>query len=286
MQTSLDFNFKQSLNVDLHCHTTASDGDLSPTEIVERAIKNGVDVLAITDHDNIDGYLEAKKTAVSDRIKLITGIEFSAVWGGVNIHIVGLDFDPQCLQLPIERQKTAREARALEIAKRLERQGVKNALAGAQHFATNSRVMGRPQFAKYLVAKGYFKTEKDAFNKWLGDGKIGDVKTNWPDIQTVVKDVTNAGGHAVLAHPHHYKLTNHKLGKLLTDFKQCGGAAMEVCASGITPDKTKYFAMLCEKYDLMASRGSDFHTPANVYTELGRVAALPNSVTPIWQMFK
>lgn len=271
------------MNADLHCHSTASDGDLSPSAVVARAIEQGVDMLAITDHDNVDGFEEAKR-AVAGRIKLIAGIEFSSVWNGIGIHIVGLNFDPLLLQQAVRRQKQAREARTLKIAQRLEKKGVSNALAGAKSFAT-SETVGRPHFAKFLVSQGHFDTEAEAFKKWLSKSKIGNVKTCWPDIQTVVSDITAAGGHAVLAHPHHYKMTNRKLGKLLEEFKACGGSGLEVCVPGMTPEKIKYFASLCEKYQLMASRGSDFHTPTNPWVELGRVAELPTDVTPVWQAF-
>ncbi|MEX0584583.1 MAG: PHP domain-containing protein [Natronospirillum sp.] len=272
------------VNADLHCHSTASDGDLSPAAVVGRAVEHGVELLAITDHDNCDGYNEAS-SAADGCITLISGIEFSSAWKGINIHILGLDFDPFLLRAAIQRQKTAREARSLKIAERLEKKGVSNALAGAQRYAT-SDIVGRPHFAKHLVAEGVFETEAHAFNKWLGQGKLGDVKASWPDIQTVVADITAAGGHAVLAHPHSYKMTNRKLGRFLEEFKACGGAGMEVCASGITPEKTDYFASLCQHFELMGSRGSDFHTPSNQWIELGRVASLPDNVTPIWQVFK
>lgn len=274
----------EPVNADLHCHSTASDGVLRPSAVVARAIEQGVEILAITDHDNCDGYNEAS-CAANGHIKLISGIEFSSVWRGVNIHILGLDFDPFLLREAVQRQKGAREARSLKIAERLEKKGVSNALAGAQRYAT-SDIVGRPHFAKHLVAEGLFETEAHAFRKWLGQGKLGDVKAGWPDIQTVVTDIIAAGGHAVLAHPHSYQMTNRKLGKFLEEFKACGGAGMEVCASGITPEKTDYFASLCQHYELMASRGSDFHTPSNQWVELGRVAALPDDVTPIWEVFK
>lgn len=272
------------LNIDLHCHTTASDGNLTPTELVNRAIEKGVDVLAITDHDNFDAYDEAKQAA-GGKIKLIPGIEFSSVWNGIGIHIVGLDFDPQLLQEAVAKQKLAREARTLKIAERLEKLGVKNALAGGKRFAT-SETVGRPHFAKFLVAEGYFATEEEAFKKWLCKSNIGNVKTSWPGIETVVGYITAAKGHAVVAHPHQYKMTNSKLGKFLSAFKACGGAGMEVCATGINPQTQAYFSDLCQRHQLMGSRGSDFHTPSNAWTELGRVATLPNNVVPIWNVFK
>lgn len=275
--------YSRDINADLHCHSTASDGTLPPADLVARAIEHGVDLLAITDHDNFDGLAEARQAA-GDRIHLISGIEFSAVWKGVTLHIVGLNFDPERLQLAVERQKVAREKRSRTIAERLEKKGVKNALEGAQRFATSDNV-GRPHFAKYLVAEGHFKSEADAFDTWLGSGKIGDVKANWPDIQAIVSDLTQAGGHAVLAHPHHYRMTNGKLGRLLAEFKDCGGAGIEVCVSGMRPEQTAYFASLCERFGFMGSRGSDFHSPENHWTELGRVAPLPASVSPIWQSF-
>lgn len=272
------------LNADLHCHTTASDGVLTPTELVARAIEQGVELLAITDHDNVDGLSEAWQAAAG-RLTLVTGIELSSVWQGIGIHIVGLNFDPALLAGAIQRQKEARDIRNQTIAEKLEKKGVKNALEGARRFATNESALGRPQFAKYLVSQGFFTSEADAFDKWLGSGKMGDVKTSWPDIQTVVGDITHAGGLAVLAHPHHYRMTNRKLGRLVEEFKASGGAALEVCVSGMKPEQTHYFASLCEKYDLMASRGSDFHTPDNPWVELGRIAPLPETVSPIWHAF-
>lgn len=273
------------LNADLHCHSTASDGELHPAELVARAVEQGVDLLAITDHDNFDGLDEAV-AAADDRMRLVSGIEFSAVWRGMTIHIVGLDFIPARLQAAVERQKAARETRTLKIARKLEKKGVANALEGAKRFATGKSAVGRPHFAKYLVAEGHFETEAAAFDKWLGAGKIGDVKTSWPGIQTVVEDITAAGGHAVLAHPHHYKMTNRKLGKFLEEFRRCGGEGIEVCVSGMSPERSDYFASLCEKYDLLGSRGSDFHSPANRWVELGRVAPLPETVTPVWKVFR
>lgn len=273
----------RTINADLHCHSTASDGTLNPKDVVNRAIEQQVDMLAITDHDNVDGFNEAKEAA-GQSIQLISGIEFSAVWQGINIHIVGLNFDPSKLKNAIRHQKMARKLRAEKIANRLEKKGVTNALAGAQKFSTGE-ILGRPQFAKFLVAEGFFESEKEAFKKWLGAGKIGDVKTSWPQLETIVKWVAEAGGVSVIAHPHHYKLTNRKLGKLLNEFKSLGGNGLEVCASGITPEKTLYYSQLCEKHDLYASRGSDFHTPDNQWVELGRVPNLPENVTPIWSIF-
>lgn len=273
------------LNADLHCHTTASDGSLTPAELVARAIEQGVELLAITDHDNFDGLAEARQAA-GDSIALVSGIELSSVWKGITIHIVGLDFEPERLEVAVERQKQARDIRNLKIAERLEKKGVKNALEGAMAFATSDSILGRPQFAQYLVAEGFFPTEAEAFRQWLGAGKLGDVKTSWPDIQTVVNDIITAGGQAVLAHPHHYKMTNGKLGRFLDEFKACGGSAIEVCGSGMKPEQSSYFALLCERYGLMASRGSDFHRPDNPWVELGRIAPLPESVTPVWQSFR
>lgn len=272
------------LNADLHCHTTASDGSLTPTELVARAIEQGVELLAITDHDNFDGLAEARQAA-GDEIALVSGIELSSVWKGITIHIVGLNFEPERLAAAVERQKLAREARNLKIAERLEKKGVRNALEGAMAFATSDSILGRPQFAQYLVAEGFFPSEAEAFRQWLGSGKIGDVKTSWPNIETVVNDIVAAGGQAVLAHPHHYKMTNSKLQRFLEEFKACGGSGMEVCVSGMKPEQSAYLAQLCEKYELMASRGSDFHRPDSPWVELGRIAPLPERVMPVWLAF-
>lgn len=272
--------------VDLHCHTLASDGSLSVAELIERAVDRGVDRLAITDHDTIEGYLQAKTIIASTPLELISGVEFSTVWGKLGVHIVGLHFDethPQLLA-GVEHQQRARQVRAQLIADKLERLGFKNAYEGAQQYAQGSQ-LGRPHFARFLVEQGYVKSIQQAFKRFLGAGKPGDVKAVWPPMTEIIQWINLSGGVAVLAHPLHYKMTATKLRALINDFKAAGGAAIEV-VSGVQPnDKTRYLTELANRFDLAASCGSDFHHPQAAWSDLGKLSVLPANATPVWDLW-
>lgn len=272
------------LNADLHCHSNKSDGDLSPEDLVNRAVDKGVKVLALTDHDTLDGLAEAR-TAAAGRLTFVPGIEFSTTWNGIGVHILGLDFQPELLQPAVAFQEQVRQERAETIAQRLAKKGVENPLSGAQALAGEGQI-GRPHFAKYLVQQGHFKREADAFKKWLGAGKFGDVKANWADLGQIIQWVKEAGGQAVIAHPHKYKMTNRKLRSFVEDFADLGGQGLEIASPGVTPTQRNSYVQLCQDFDLYGSRGSDFHTPNSPWTELGQVAALPSEIKPVWSAFK
>lgn len=276
-----------SRRYDLHCHSNQSDGILSPEDLVSRAKDQDVSVLALTDHDTIAGLERAKKQAEIVNIDIITGVEFSCKWAGRNIHVVALGFDethPKLLA-QIESQTKMRDIRASEIAARLEKIGFKDAMARAQA-QSGGAVIGRPHFAKAMVAMGFCSSVDQAFKKYLGAGKPGDIKQIWPEFGDLLPDVVEAGGIPVLAHPLKYKLTRSKLSQLLEDFIEYGGRAMEVVSGQQRQQDTHDMARLVNRFDLLASCGSDFHAPSKPWSELGRYSEMPDTVKPVWQAWE
>jgi predicted metal-dependent phosphoesterase TrpH len=267
---------------DLHCHTTASDGALEPRELIARARENGVTCLAITDHDTLDAYQQLTDSGNAG-IALCHGIELSASWHGRSVHIVGLDLRLHSAGLrdALATQQQSRLKRAEVIAKRLAQKGIQDALAGARAFAGNGMI-GRPHFARYLVASGKVRDEQQAFRRYLGRGKAGDVQSGWPSIGTVTSWIRESGGTAVLAHPAHYKMTNAKLSILIDEFVRSGGAALEVVSGKQLPELTRRLAELANAKHLLASSGSDFHRPGLAWSDLGRQSLLPADVKPVW----
>jgi len=270
------------IKYDLHCHTNCSDGQLTPTQLVDRAIEMGVNALAITDHDTVAAFQHINIKENSS-IKIIPGIEFSSSWQKINVHILGLNLklDSASLKAGVKFQQAARSKRAAMIASKLDNLGFKGSLTGAANIAKNGNI-GRPHFAQYLVDIGAVKDIEQAFKKYLGSGKPGDIKNFWADLPQIISWIKEAGGIAVLAHPKKYKLTRNKLKRLLDDFIQAGGEGMEVISGNQSPDITKDLANLCLEKKLLASCGSDFHRPGQPWAELGHIPILPVSCTPIW----
>lgn len=268
---------------DLHSHSTASDGALSPTALVERAIEQGVDVLALTDHDGTEGIQEAQRAANSANITLIEGVEISVTWGGTTVHILGLNLDSSndTLQAGLEAMREVRVKRADKIAAGLEKAGIHGALEGASKYASDV-MLGRLHFAQFLVEAGYAKNVNDVFKRYLVRNKPGYVAGQWSSLDRAVSWITAAGGQAVIAHPARYKMTATKLKRLISEFKTLGGSGLEVVSGRQHPEEVKRLAKLAEQFELLASCGSDFHTPENDWVELGSLAALPASCTPIW----
>ncbi|BFM07580.1 PHP domain-containing protein [Halioxenophilus aromaticivorans] len=269
---------------DLHCHSNCSDGVLSPEQLVERAANAGVTHLALTDHDSIAGLTRAQAHAASVGIDCISGIEFSCVWARRGIHVVGLHFDasnPALLQAT-EYMGKQRQARAQEIARQLAKVGLHGTLAGAEALAGGAQV-GRPHFAQHLVDVGAVKNIAQAFKRYLGAGKIGDVKQQWPEIEVVVEWINQAGGTAVVAHPLKYQLTRTKLLQLCQDFQAAGGRGIEVISGADQkPQQTKDMVKICQKTQLQGSVGSDFHAPDVPWQALGSSGQLPAGVEPVW----
>ncbi len=248
--------------IDFHTHSNASDGSLSAEELVAQAIAAGVDCLAITDHDCIDGYLAVrdKRNAWPEGFSLRSGVELSCRWANDTVHIVGLDIDVASAELlaGLEFLSESRNKRAEIIAQRLEKIGFNGALSGALEKAGASQI-GRPHFAAWMIACGHVTDAKEAFDKYLGAGQLGDVKAYWPRLSQVVEWITVAGGVAILAHPLKYKYTRSKLRRLIEAFRSAGGTSLEIFSGRQPEDRTLQLRRLAAEFDLLASAGSDFH---------------------------
>ncbi|MFK5947632.1 MAG: PHP domain-containing protein [Methylococcales bacterium] len=271
---------------DLHCHSTASDGSLSPTEVIERAQQQGVTSIALTDHDTINGQAEAAKAAIANNIKFIPGIEISTTWENKCFHIVGLNIDPknQTLVSNISHLQQLRTERAKKIALKLEKRRVPDAYKTVVKMA-NGGMITRAHFANFLLENNYVTSQQQAFDRYLGNGKTAFVATIWADLTDVVAWINQAGGVAVIAHPLRYKLTASWMRRFLAAFKEAGGQGIEVVTGRSSAEEIRRSLAYAKQYQLSASIGSDFHTPANQWVELGRLVALPENIQPIWELF-
>lgn len=279
------FETDQRYPVDLHMHSTASDGALTPTQLVTLCAERGLTHMALTDHDTMDGVAEAGQAAESAGICLLPGCELSTRWQGINIHMVALM--PGGLQGPLVEglihQREARIKRADVIAERLEKAGLIDALAKARKQAGSDRPLGRPDFARALVADGMVADWASAFKRFLGSGKKGDVKAHWPEISEAVGWVVASGGVAVLAHPLRHGLTRRKRGLLMDTFQAAGGQAVELVSGQQNPDSTRDLARQLVERELYASMGSDFHFPGS-HAAPGSMSLIPRTAAPpIWQ---
>ncbi|NND68619.1 MAG: PHP domain-containing protein [Halioglobus sp.] len=255
--------------IDFHTHSSASDGALSPEALLQRARARGVALLAITDHDLVSGYQRVAATATHTP-RLVPGVELSCVWSGATIHVVGLgiDIEHPAMRDGVARMAQGRAERAQKIARRLEKRGFAGALAGAQAVAGESQ-LGRPHFARWMVDAGHVASFNEAFDRYLGQGKPGDVKAFWPELAEVVAWITGSGGVAVLAHPLKYRFTNMKLNRLVAAFTETGGAAIEVTSGRQTPDQVRHLQRLADEFELEVSIGSDFHRDAPYSADVG-----------------
>lgn len=269
---------------DLHTHSTASDGTLSPAALVAAAAAAGVTLLSITDHDTVAAYAELPD-ALPAGLTLVPGIEFSAQWSRRGVHVVGLNIAPlsDALAAALEGQRRVRTERAERIAARLVRLGFDGALDGAARLAGSASI-GRAHFARHLVERGAVGTFAEAFDRYLGNGKPAAVGERWPELASIVAHVRDAGGTAVLAHPAKYKLTHTKLDRLAREFRAAGGEALEVVSGRQVPALTRSLAALAAQHGLAASVGSDFHQPEQHWAALGR-ARLPAGCEPVWARF-
>ncbi len=275
-----------SQRLDLHVHSTCSDGALSVPDLLERALAADIQTIALTDHDTIKGVETAREWLSNNSeasLQLISGTELSCVWQGVTIHVVGLNFDVQNTALGsyLQGLDYARSERAELIASRLEKQGFKGALAGAQAIAGEAQ-LGRPHFARWLVDAGHCDSMNAAFKRWLGRGKLGDVKVFWPSLEEAVDVVVKAGGVAVLAHPQHYGMTRAKLKRLVFAFAQAGGSALELPLGRDHADVALYVRRLLNECELSVSLGSDFHADSEWGPRLGVDVALARNLNPVW----
>lgn len=272
---------------DFHCHSLCSDGALSPQALIELAAERGLQQLAITDHDTAAAYTPQLSDQATDaQITLVSGCELSCLWQRRGIHVVGLNIDPMhpVFMQAMSEQAQARDRRAEKITTVLQRMGFSLELTHIQSIAGDG-VLGRPHFAEHLVRTNQMPSMAAAFKHALGAGKPGDIKAEWPALETVVGWIRAAGGIAVVAHPLKYKMTLTKLRSLLTRFVEVGGQGLEVISGHQEPNQTRTLADLAQRFELVASAGSDFHRHGQPWAELGRASVLPAQCTPIWQLW-
>ncbi len=274
------------MKIDLHMHSNASDGAFSPDELLQIATDNSLDLFAITDHDTISGYLSVRNKANAIGMRLISGVELSTLWAGIGVHIVGLNFDPNhsAMIALLQHQTDVRKNRTDKILQKLAKIGFDLNLSELL-LSVGEGVVGRPHIAQSMVDKGYVKNTNQAFKKYLGAGKIGDIKNGWVSLSEGVKAIRESGGVAVIAHPNHYKLTRSKLLRLVDDFISAGGQGIEVISGKQHRDITEKIAAIATDKGLYASIGSDFHRPLSYGVEIGELPTLPESVQPIWRLF-
>lgn len=268
--------------IDLHCHSTYSDGALTPLALIEKAKANQVRCLSLTDHDSVAGYPELLEAAQTYSIAIIPGIEFSTRWKKYEIHILGYQMQfTSSFNALIGRQIDNRIERAQRIAQALEQIGVNNAYAKACELAGHERA-ARPHFAKILVIEGKARDLQAAFRQYLVRGRCAYIETAWLSVAEAVAGIQAAGGKAVIAHPLKYGLTRSKLHELINEFKEAGGVGLEVVSGAMNVSEINEIASLCHKMGLLASSGSDFHSELFSSVSLGKQKKLPESCRPIW----
>ncbi|PLY40046.1 phosphatase [Janthinobacterium sp. ROICE36] len=272
------------LKVDLHCHSNISDGVLAPAAVAAHACRAGVDVWALTDHDEVSGVAAARAAALELGMRFVAGVEISITWAGQTVHIVGLQVDEnnRGLVQGLQQTRSGRDARGREIARQLDLAGIPDAYEGALKFVGNPDLMSRTHFARYIVEMGKCANIPDVFKKYLSEGKPGYVEHRWATLAEAVGWIRGAGGVAVIAHPGRYRFSDMAQGVLFDEFKQLGGVAIEVVTGSHSPDQYPEYAQLANAYGFLASRGTDFHAPGESRVDFAKLPPLPANVTPIW----
>lgn len=276
------------VNADLHSHSYFSDGTLSPADLAHRAHGNGVELWSLTDHDEIAGQKEAAEAAGDLGLPYVTGAEISVSFAGQTVHIVGLDFDPEnsALQQGLNAVRNGRSERARAMSQEIEKAtGLQGVFDGALALAANPQAITRAHLARFLVQQGLFSSVQDVFRKYLAEGKPGFVPHYWISLQEALQWIRCAGGVAVIAHPARYRFTTTQEFALFSEFKRHGGQAVEVITGSHTPAESLKYAGLAKEFGLLASRGSDFHSPQESRVDLGALPSLPQNVEPVWNTF-
>ncbi|MDN3920731.1 3',5'-nucleoside bisphosphate phosphatase [Roseateles violae] len=272
-------------NADLHCHSKVSDGTLEPEALAARAKANGVELWALTDHDEIGGQQRALDAALALGLPYLTGCEVSVSFAGKVVHIVGLGFDHRdpALVAGLRATRGGREQRAREMAAGLAQVGIRGAYEGALQYVANPELISRTHFARFLVEAGHCSDVSEVFRRYLTEGKPGYVEHRWAGLGEAVGWITAAGGQAVIAHPARYSFTPTEEYALITEFIAHGGRGIEVVTGSHSAADALKYAETALEFDLLASRGSDFHSPEESHTDLGQLDLLPGRLTPIWQ---
>ena len=279
---------KTYLNADLHCHSTISDGTLTPEALAQRAAAQGVQLWALTDHDEIGGQRRAAAAARELGLDYLTGAEISVSFAGETVHIVGLGFDADdpALAAGLKATRGGREPRAREMARQLEAAGIAASFEGALRYVGNPELISRTHFARYLVDSGVCHDTYEVFRRYLTEGKPGFVPHTWARLGDAVRWIVEAGGLAVIAHPARYRFTANEEYALFTEFKQHGGRGVEVVTGSHKPHEYASYADMALEFGLAASRGSDFHSPAESHVDLGALPFLPAPLTPVWELLR
>ncbi len=274
------------LNADLHCHSVVSDGTLTPEALAQRAKANGVELWALTDHDEVGGQQRAQAAAQALGMGYLTGTEISITFAGQTVHIVGLGFDAEDdnIQKGLYQTRGGRGLRAQEMSASLAAAGIKGAYEGALKFAGNPELISRTHFARFLVEAGVCSETNEVFRKYLTEGKPGFVPHRWASLKDAVHWIRDAGGVAVIAHPARYPFSATEEYALFSEFKAHGGQAVEVVTGSHTAAEYVKYADMALEFDLAASRGSDFHSPDESRTDLGTLPYLPGKLTPVWDL--
>ena len=274
------------LNADLHCHSVVSDGTLTPEALAERAKAQGVELWALTDHDEVGGQHRAAAAAHAIGLHYLTGVEISVTFVGQTVHIVGLGFDPDnaALRAGLTLTRGGRNQRAMEMSDGLARVGIKGAYEGATQYAGNPELVSRTHFARFLVETGVCRDTNEVFRKYLIEGKPGYVPHRWASLKDAVGWITDAGGAAIIAHPARYKFSANEEFALFSEFKSHGGLGVEVVTGSHTTAEYVTYADMAIEFGLAASRGSDFHSPTESHTELGALPYLAGGLQPVWEL--
>lgn len=275
------------MNCDLHCHSTFSDGLLPPGEVARRAAANGVTLLSLTDHDDLQGLPAARAVAGETGMDFVSGVEVSIEWGGLQIHVLGYAFDESdaLLRAGLEGICSGRIERARRMSADLERIGIAGAFDGAMRYAANPKLISRAHFARYLVEIGLCRDLHAVFDSYLVPGRPGYVAHRWATLADSLSWILGAGGVAAVAHPGRYRLSRSELRRFFGEFRDLGGQAIEVLSGSHTPEQVETFARLAKEFDFLASRGSDFHGPGESHVDLGLLPPLPETLKPVWVLF-
>jgi len=271
---------------DLHTHSTASDGALSPEHLVEKASAVGINTLALTDHDTVSGLAAAESAATKHNITLINGIELSCLWNNKTIHIVGLNIKPDSKVIidATNHLNHLREERAIKIGEKLKKVGIDNAYENAKRIAAGGTIT-RQHFSTFLIENGNAKSQTDVFKRYLVNNKPGYVSAEWPSLEETITQINTAGGVSVIAHPLRYKLTATKLRSLIKEFKELGGKGIEVVTGHNQLAEIELATAYAKRYNVAASVGSDFHSSNTPWGQLGKLADLPQGLTPVWELW-
>lgn len=276
------------MNADLHCHSCVSDGTLTPEALAQRAKERGVELWALTDHDEIGGQQRAQEAALALGLAYLTGTEISVSFCGQTVHIVGLGFDADnaALAQGLAATRGGRRERALEMAESLAQAGIRGSFEGALKYVGNPELISRTHFARYLVETGACADTSEVFRRFLTEGKPGFVPHRWASLRDAVRWIDDAGGMAVIAHPARYRFTANEEHALFSEFKAHGGRGVEVVTGSHSAAEALRYAEVAQEYGLAASRGSDFHSPDESHTDLGALPELPGQLTPVWELLK